>query len=495
MKLKKEWWLVLSLFGLFFFSRLINLNLLPVFADEAIYIRWAQIMWHDASNRFIPLSDGKPPLFMWLMIPFLKVIFDPLIAGRLLSVASGFLTLVGSFLLAKKLFNAKTAFLASILIIVSPFLLFYDRVALVDSLLTALAVWSFYLAYLLLDNPKNDLGILLGTAWGLAMLTKPTGAYFPLLTPFLLLAFPLKNWLTKIKKLIIPSVLASIYALSIYNILRLSPAIHMIKGRSADYLRSKQEILANPFQFIPGTARVMTDWLINWLTWPLFLSLLVSLFLALKRKQIKIAILFCWSLVPFFIQAAIGKIIYPRYLLLIAPFLLIIISWGLSQRFRIKKFEIPVFLIIGLLLIKPLVYDFFLLTKIEKAPLHRAEREQYLEEWSAGFGIRETAEFLKSQPKNQKIIIGTEGYFGTLPDGLSIYVDGIENIEVRGLGQPLARFPNQLDNVSKTNPTYILVNNTRINFQSDRLELIQSYPKPAGPKRQESLLFFKVKPQ
>ncbi|MBN1169248.1 hypothetical protein JXA63_05150, partial [Candidatus Woesebacteria bacterium] len=44
------------------FLRIYNLNELPIFGDEAIYIRWAQIMRNEPTLRFIPLSDGKQPL-------------------------------------------------------------------------------------------------------------------------------------------------------------------------------------------------------------------------------------------------------------------------------------------------------------------------------------------------------------------------------------------------------------------------------------------------
>ena len=171
--------LVLVFLGL----RLANLAVLPVFADEAIYIHWAQVIWHDATNRFIPLSDGKPPLHMWLMVLFLKVIENPLMAGRLLSVSAGLATLIGSYLLAKKLFSQKVAIIVGILVVLQPFLLFYDRLALVDSLLTAFGVWSFYLGLLLFKKPTLGKGMLLGTLWGGAMLTKPGGAFFPLMTP------------------------------------------------------------------------------------------------------------------------------------------------------------------------------------------------------------------------------------------------------------------------------------------------------------------------
>ena len=81
--------------GLFFFLRLSKLNSIPVFVDEAIYIRWSQVMRNEASLRFLPQTDGKQPLFMWATIPFFKISSDPLVAGRLVSVATGFGTFLG----------------------------------------------------------------------------------------------------------------------------------------------------------------------------------------------------------------------------------------------------------------------------------------------------------------------------------------------------------------------------------------------------------------
>ena len=102
-------WHIVSLaviFIIFFALRLINLNGLPVFVDEAIYIRWAQIMRSEATLRFLPLQDGKQPLFMWSMIPMFKVFADPVIAGRVLSVLAGFGSLLGLTTLSFLLFSS-----------------------------------------------------------------------------------------------------------------------------------------------------------------------------------------------------------------------------------------------------------------------------------------------------------------------------------------------------------------------------------------------------
>src|SRR3990167_7452900 len=92
-------------------TRIINLDKFPVFTDEGIYIHWAKIAWHDATWRFISLTDGRQPLQTWATIPFLKLFPDnALFAGRLFGVFSGFLGLSGMFTLSYYLFGKRTAY-------------------------------------------------------------------------------------------------------------------------------------------------------------------------------------------------------------------------------------------------------------------------------------------------------------------------------------------------------------------------------------------------
>ena len=69
-------------------------------------------MKSEPTLRFLPLSDGKTPLFMWVLMPLFKVFEDPLFAGRFLSVMSGLVTLLGVYFLSRKVFNSKVAFWA-----------------------------------------------------------------------------------------------------------------------------------------------------------------------------------------------------------------------------------------------------------------------------------------------------------------------------------------------------------------------------------------------
>src|ERR1700759_2787635 len=104
----KKYYLFFSLAGiiiLYFFTRLFHILTLPIFTDEAIYVHWSQVAQHDASWRFISLTDGKQPMYVWIAMLFLKVISDPLLAGRLVSVLAGYLSLIGIFLLGREIFK------------------------------------------------------------------------------------------------------------------------------------------------------------------------------------------------------------------------------------------------------------------------------------------------------------------------------------------------------------------------------------------------------
>ena len=114
LRFKKEWnnwkWTLLGLATIIlvgFALRIINLTTLPVFGDEAIYIRWSQIMGAEPGLRFVPLSDGKQPLFMWVLMFLVRRFSDPLLISRTTSVLYGLTTLLGVFVISVLLFKSK----------------------------------------------------------------------------------------------------------------------------------------------------------------------------------------------------------------------------------------------------------------------------------------------------------------------------------------------------------------------------------------------------
>jgi len=127
--------------------------------------------------------------------------------------------------------------------------------------------------------------------------------------------------------------------------------------------------------------------------------------------------------------------------------------------------------------------------------LPKGERAGYLEEWTAGTGIKEAAIFLRERAKEKKVLVGTEGYFGTLPDGLMIYLERVPNINIIGIGLYPEKVPLPLIEGFKDNEVYLLINNERLSLKPEDhgLRLIASYPKAKrSDETRQSLLLLKL---
>lgn len=503
--LKKNWKFVLILFVLLGLSvgvRLINLTKIPVFADEAIYVRWSQVMRAEQTLRFLPLSDGKQPLYMWLVIPFFKVFSDPLFAGRFVSIMSGIGTLLGIITLSYLLFKNKTVtVVAALFYALSPFTFFFDRLALADSLLSMFGIWTFIFAYLAVSKQRLDFAMLTGFALGGAWLTKSPALFFTLMLPVFWLFAPWKKEkkenLLVLGKTIFFTLVAAAIGYGFYNILRLGPNFHLIASRNMDYVYPVSHIFERPFD--PLKTFIIASFKWYFVMGPISLLVLgvTGTISNIKKSWKVIAILLFWFLVPLVIQCEFAKTLTARYILYPLPYLMILAA----SFFVIKKnlFKKIGFLFVILFVVQSSIFVYNLITNPERANLPRVERSGYLEEWTAGQGIKETADYLINEEKNnpnEQIVIGTEGYFGTLPDGLQMYLNDHPRIVVIGVGLNFDKLPNSLYESKKAgNKTYLLANTSRYYGDPEEkgLTLIAEYPKAEKPNgTHESLLLFEV---
>lgn len=487
---------LLLVFG-YFLTRIVNLTVIPVFCDEAIYIRWAQIMRAVQSLRFIPLSDGKQPLFMWLIIPFLKIFSDPLVAGRIVSVLSGLGTMVGMGVLSYLLFKKKEISLfASILYLVSPFCFFFDRMALADGLLSVFGIWYLVFSILLVKNLRLDFAMISGILLGLGLITKSPALFFALMLPLTIFVInneTMKQWSNRLK-LVVLWIVVMIFAFAIYNILRLGPEFHMIAIRNKDYVFSLSEILKYPLNPLAGNLKSVVEWYWILLTPPLFILGIFSIPLVLKNNFKKGLFLLLWWLIPLLAQSAIAKVYTSRYILFSVPIFLIFAAVLLEQIFSTLKNKVLTTIFLTVIFIVPFYQVFLLIAFPQRAYLPENERKGYLEIWTAGYGIRESAEYLKEAAKTKKVLVGTEGYFGTLPNGLEMYLEKVPNITIIGVGQPVTEISSKLIDGLKDNQVFLLVNDSRLQIINDSgLKLIKKYPKAISTNdSQESLLLFEI---
>ncbi|MFC1711809.1 ArnT family glycosyltransferase, partial [Patescibacteria group bacterium] len=312
---------------LYFLTRLINLNSLPVFADEAIYIRWSQIIINDISKAFIPMYDGKPPLFMWIIIPFLKLIQDPLIAARLLSVFLGLGVIIFIYKSTCNFFSEKSAYLATAIAITCPFLFIYNRMALIESLLIfTLSLQIFFLSLYYKDNKLRYI-ILSGLAWGLSMLSKTTAFFFFVL--YLPTSFYLKelnllkfNTLPKVaiknKKIIFSLFLAGLLGIGLFALTKLSVFFPFLFTRSRDFSYTMSEFINREVYYISVRAIKIFKWAGYYASPLLALVFLSSAALFFKKDETKKDIIFhFWLFIIVLIIPLVtfGKILAPRYLL------------------------------------------------------------------------------------------------------------------------------------------------------------------------------------
>jgi 4-amino-4-deoxy-L-arabinose transferase-like glycosyltransferase len=516
--MKKSWkrWRTACIFLLLILSvglilRIYNLIHLPIFADEAIYIRWAQIMQVESTLRFVPLSDGKQPLFMWAVIPFLKVFSDPLFAGRLVSAICGIITIIGIFVASKILFKSeKTALLGSLIYAAIPFSVFFDRMALVDSMLAMFGIWVFILATLTFRTKKTDIAMLTGFTLGGALLTKSPSLFFSLFLPF---TWILTNWpkskterLKQILHFISLSIIIFMIGYIMYNILRLGPNFHMLRLRNLDYVYPLRHLLDSPMNPFGGHISGILDYFVKLGSIAFILLFLFGSINGVKNYKKPTLVLLIWGLIPIFVNAEYAKVLTARYILFCLPFLVIVAAESLLTEGLAKKIVLMIF---AVFMIQSLLQDRLLLTNVQAANLPQGDRSGYLEEWTSGYGIKETSEYLKtarSMDPGKQFVVGTEGGFGTLPDGLQIYLNDIPDIIVIGLGIGFTEVPSSLTESKEAgNRTFMVINSTRLIIndpESRGLQLIAAYPKALrkvgsreynlhGPR--ETLLLFELK--
>lgn len=482
LKYKNEIILSLVISFFYFFLRLIFLDRLPIFTDEAIYMRWAQIALDDSAWRFISLTDGKQPMFIWVAMIFVKFVEDPLLAGRLVSVVSGFFTMIGLFLLTRELFrNKTTAFLAAILYVFYPFAQVYDRMAIYDSMVATFSVWAIFFSILLVRKVRLDIAYTLAFVIGAGILTKTSNFFSIYLLPFTLILFDFKKKELKnrLLKWAILAAFACSLAFAMYNLLRLSPLFQMIQAKNAIFVYPLSEWLQHPWTFFIGNLNGLFSWLTEYLKLPYLTLILISLILIRKYFKEKI-LLVLYFLIPFVSLALFGRVIFPRFIYFMSLYLLPLAAWGLSyviseavsysqrkNKAHVIKTLVPI-IVFAFIWYPGFVSLQYALNPIT-SKIAKADNSQYVNSWAAGWGINESVEFFKKEAKDKKIYIATEGTFGLLPAALEMYLVTDKNITIQGYW-PVDKFPEDVVKKAEQVPTYFVF------YQKDHVVIPKEFP-------------------
>lgn len=429
---------------------------------------------------FLPMYDGKPPLFMWVLIPFLNLTpLDPLFSARILTIISGLLVAGVVMAITYHISGRRSLTqLAGLIYLLLPYSFFHDRLAVIDTWFTLMAGLAFWGFLKLKERPSYLWLAFSGLFTGAALMSKTPGLF--LLPLFGLLPFlPIGRGKYSFKSQIVWTLAGLGIGLGLFAGLKVSPLFPFLFTRSSDFTFTLQEWLTGGWRHSFENVRMLGRWLMWYLT-PIGFTLMLG---ALLRKENKQA----WSLLLLGVGYALpfltlGKVLFSRYFFPLTLFFIPLMALGWQPLFA-KKPKLAWG--IGILFVGwHIWFSLPLYQNPAEAHLPREDVKQYLTEWSSGYGIEGVREFIAQEAIDKKIVIGTEGYFGTLPDGLLMYYDRsplIQNLEIFGVGQPITSLNPTLKERAKEFPTYIVVNEERLKMHLDPCcTIINRYPRPRG---------------
>lgn len=547
---KNDILLLVALCIFFLVTRITNLTLLPIFTDEAIYLRWAQLMFDDPGLRFVSLSDGKQPLQMWASGLFMEFIPDQLWAGRFPMVICGLLAMLGLWFVAWELFRKKTvAWTAAVIYLIAPPYVLHDRMGMADTMLAMWGIWSLYLNLLLWRTRRFDIAMLLGFTFGLGLFTKSPALFYWLLAPLVMLLisrvnnhnrlidqvlnlqhdqknsqqreklrfadFAFWKWPRALWRDIFSYLglwlVAVILGNAIASVMRLSELYYMVGRKELEFVVPVDEWLADPFGRLYGNLYGMTIWFRDYLGLPLSLLILGTTVWGIAKRDSRIILLALFGLLPWVASASRAKVLYPRYLLFFMPYFLLIGAYGINKvsqivdrRWQNKGLSSIVLrsAICVLTFTYPVYSSLMLIFNPPAALLPLQDKGQYIEDTPSGYGVPEIIHILReAYNKDKDLVVGTEGTFGLMPFALQIEFrkellanDPTKPPDVFIEGYwPFTHVPQRIMELSTERPGYFIVYQYQGEIPQEMpLELVQSWTKPGDRK---TIRLYKVKPQ
>ena len=473
---------ILALIILYCITRLINLTLLPIFNDESIYLHWGWIETHYQGKAYLSLYDGKQPLLMWIFGMMQDYISDPLLAGRLVSVVTGFFALLGTYYLGKLLVNKSVALFAMLLYIITPVFVFYDRQALMESAIVSISVWLCYIFIRIIQKQKMRHAVILGLLMGVGLLIKLTPAIF-LLTMLILSAYSIyKSNNSTFKNNYLITFLSSLIIgyLVIFPLIKQHDASNIITMNSR-YAFTLQEIFSFPFSLWLANLQT-TVTLLFWLLTPVtFIFLWFGIADVGKRSSITKYAQY-WFLLPLLMFILFTREPSIRYIVAFLPLATIFCAAAIKSflqetQHRRSGYGILIitilfpFVLTVLLLFKPLAYFsvFAKLTDIANT--------EYVSGFPSGYGIPEAVTYLQNKSKQSHITVVLRSDSGNPEDAMFVYLKRQKNITVTWL-----YFSCRNGNVNPLlrEPTYLVSRNNILAGMERCVKLDKKLNKPEG---------------
>jgi hypothetical protein len=447
--------------------RLPALRALPVFGDEAIFLHLARLLRADpARDLWIPLQIAMAPVHIWVLAIVLPVSADPVLAGRLFSVATG-VALVPALFLATSRIGAflspdpkepsagvrPAALWSAAILAASPFFVFADRMARVDSLfaleVTVVAAVSIDLsAAAAMRRGVVARGVLLGLCMGVTMLTRQAVSYPLWALP--VLAFLLRPTSRgdegASRAHARPLLVALGIALGVAAILWF-PMLTARRPDAPDLMTRIFHLpeyrppmsLAERFDLCRKNLGIALAAFGRYLTPPICLAALGgALVLARSRGRRLLLFLAAWETLLIAPTVLFAIDYFPRFALPAALPLVVAAGFGAARtssragtaRLPAEARRLPEAGLLAILLLWPL----FAIVRGERDwrrwPLLPIDREQFVSGPQAGFATEAAIRFLEAESAGHAITVLTPEFSGNPTDALWLLLDGRPEIRL-----------------------------------------------------------------
>ena len=397
---------------------------IPLFEDETFHTQWTYEILNKSSGFLKPISSGIAPFFSYTASFFAIFLPDQILAGKTVSLIAGLVLCILLFLFLRKM-KIKYSLVLSVIFVSLPFTIVYDKLAILDTLLSFLVLATFVSAYYLYEKHTNKRLLLYFFLLILALFTKQISALLipPLIALFIIGKKDSKETVYFLIASLVPLLLllAALLTFKKVAVGTLSDFIFIPRTLSQATVHFKENVFltVNWFQaYFP----------ILFIIYTLF-GILLNL-LNFKKNIFLIVFFMFYSVSLLFFDA----LLFPRHLLSFTPFLLIFVGFFISTVNK-KSSVIALILVLSLA-----AQTFYFSVKLHRDPqksgvIAKEDGFQFWEDWTSGRNIKEVAAYIDRLSGKEKLTLWLEPTSTIYRFGLPLRINNNVELKTANIGQ------------------------------------------------------------
>jgi len=187
----------------------IDLGYMAIQWDETPHLLGGLLLSRGQLQEYVPVGAFYPPMYDILTTFYFWILGATTFASRLVAVTFGLLSIWIVFEYAYRLYGAREAIVASILLALMPGFVYMNRMTLIETMLMFFFSASLLLFFLWMRTGSRKMLLLSGAAMGLAILTKYQAVFIGLIMLVSILLLHRERISSKLGKLLLVAIIAS----------------------------------------------------------------------------------------------------------------------------------------------------------------------------------------------------------------------------------------------------------------------------------------------